>query len=337
MTLHSFQQTGQHGCYDQDGREIPCRGTGQDGELLRGFEWPDPRFVTAEETVDDRLTGLTWTLNANLPEFPLSWKEALDFVRDMNAQSAFGFDDWRLPNRRELRSLISYQTKRPALPAGHPFHNIFLGWYWSSTTAAINPAYAWYVHMDGARMFYGNKTQDCFVWPVRGASSLLPETGQHLCYSEKGAVLEEKDPVQDGGAATGVSWPARRFLVNDASVLDRLTGLEWLCRASLSDEVVSWREAMDLVRDLNERDASAADRPWRLPNINELESLVDCSHHAPALPADNPFTSVREVYWSSTTSYFETDWAWALYLIKGALGVGVKKDRNFHVWPVRDG
>jgi hypothetical protein len=119
-------------------------------------------------------------------------------------------------------------------------------------------------------MFYGNKTQDCFVWPVRGASSILPETGQHLCYSEKGAVMEEKDPAQDGGSATGVSWPAQRFLVDDASVLDRLTGLEWLCRASLSDEVVSWPEAMDLVRDLNERDASASDRPWRQHNINEL-------------------------------------------------------------------
>ena len=275
-------------------------------------------------------------MNANLLEFPLTWKEALDFVRDMNEQSSLGFSDWRLPNRRELRSLASYQTKRPALPKAHPFHNVFRGWYWSSTTAAINPAYAWYVHMDGARMFYGNKTQDCFVWPVRGTSSFLPETGQHLCYTEQGDVLEEQDPVQDGGMSTGISWPAQRFQVRDTSVMDRLTGLEWLRRAALSDEVVSWPEALDLIRKLNERNASA-DRQWRLPNVNELESLVDCSQHAPALPVAHPFTSVREVYWSSTTSYFETDWAWALYLVKGALGVGVKKDRNFHVWPVRDG
>jgi hypothetical protein len=61
---------------------------------------------------------------------------------------------------------------------------------------------------------------------------------------------------------------------------------------------------------------------WRLPNINELESLVDCGRHNPALPSGHPFTDVREGYWSSTTSRFEPDWAWALYLKKGAIGVG---------------
>lgn len=336
MTLTHLQQTGQHGCYDLLGKTISCRATGQDGELLRGLKWPAPRFVGTEETVDDLLTGLTWVRNANLPEFPLSWQESLDFVREMNKRSAYGFSDWRLPNRRELRSLISYQTRRPALPVAHPFRNIFFGWYWSSTTAAIHRSYAWYVHMDGARMFYGNKTQDCFVWPVRGVSALLPETGQHVCYNAQGAVLEDLDPVQDGGAATGVIWPTERFYAGDDIVLDRLTGLEWLRCASLTDEIVSWPEALDLIRKLNEK-KSSADRQWRMPNVNELESLVDCSQHSPALPADHPFTCLQEVYWSSTSSYFETDWAWALYLGKGALGVGVKKDTNFHLWPVRDG
>lgn len=304
--------------------------------MLRGLQWPVPRFTVAGETADDLLTGLTWPLDANLSQFPLTWKESLDFVFAMNKNSTLGFTDWRLPNRRELRSLISYQAKRPALPAAHPFHNVFLGWYWSSTTAAIQPSYAWYVHMDGARMFYGNKTQDCFVWPVRGISSFLYETGQHFCNNEQGAVTGESDFVEDGGRATGVIWPTNRFLVRDDVVLDRLTGLEWFRCASLSDDIASWPEAMGMIRELN-RAKSSVERQWRMPNVNELESLVDCSQHSPALPADHPFTSVQEVYWSSTTSYFETDWAWALYLVKGALGVGVKKDKNFHVWPVRDG
>jgi len=75
---------------------------------------------------------------------------------------------------------------------------------------------------------------------------------------------------------------------------------------------------------------------WRLPNINELESLVDCSAHSPALPHGHPFTEVREGYWSSTTSMFEPDWAWALYLTKGAVGVGQKKGAHFSVWGVCD-
>ena len=75
---------------------------------------------------------------------------------------------------------------------------------------------------------------------------------------------------------------------------------------------------------------------WRLPNINELESLVDCAAANPAVPPDHPFTEVRDVYWSSTTSLYEPDWAWALYLDKGAVGVGQKIQARFHVWPVRE-
>ncbi|HQS58781.1 MAG TPA: DUF1566 domain-containing protein [Gallionellaceae bacterium] len=88
------------------------------------------------------LAGLVWTLDANLSEFPLSWLEALVWVRNMNKEHACGFSDWRLPNCRELRSLVSHQTRRPALPKGHPFVNVFPGWYWSSTTAAISASHA---------------------------------------------------------------------------------------------------------------------------------------------------------------------------------------------------
>jgi len=45
---------------------------------------------------------------------------------------------------------------------------------------------------------------------------------------------------------------------------------------------------------------------------------VDCAAHRPALPSGHPFADVQDIYWSSTTSLFELDWAWALYLEKGA-------------------
>src|SRR5262249_3362598 len=42
---------------------------------------------------------------------------------------------------------------------------------------------------------------------------------------------------------------------------------------------------------------------WRMPNANELESLVDVSQFNPALSANHPFTNVNlnRAYWSSTT------------------------------------
>lgn len=329
-------QTGQTGCYDEAGRDVPCRDSGQDGSFRSGLAWPVPRFKPCGFVVEDLLTGLTWTAHANPPGFPLTWGEALAFVREMNDRAEHGCSDWRLPNRRELRSLISYQTRRPALPESHPFVGVFLGGYWTATTAAINAAYAWWVHLDGARMFYGRKDQDCLVWPVRGASSVLAKTGQRACYDQSGRRLPAPDPLQDGAGASGMPWPAARFVPVADVVRDRLTGLEWLRQATLSEQEVSWPEALHLVSALNAEPRNP-DRPWRLPNINELESLVDCSRHSPALPEQHPFLDVRQVYWSSTTSCYERDWAWALYLDKGALGVGVKRARNFHVWPVRAG
>jgi hypothetical protein len=180
-------QTGQITCHDAGGRTIDCAGTGQDGEFKSGVAWPAQRFEVLDNAVLDRLTGLVWTKNANRAEFPLAWQEALDHIATMNRDRISGSADWRLPNRRELRSLMSHQTRMPALPEGHPFVNVFSGWYWTSTTAAINTAYAWYIHMEGARMFYGRKEQYFLFWPVRGkGNTILPATGQTRCYDAAG-------------------------------------------------------------------------------------------------------------------------------------------------------
>jgi hypothetical protein len=329
-------RTGQDCCYDDDGRPAPCAGSGQDGEWRDGLAWPTPRFVTQAETVVDRLTDLTWSRRANPAVFPMAWQEALDFIAEMNAAQALGHADWRLPNRRELHSLMDYQTKKPALPAHHPFLDVFLGWYWTSTTAAINPRYAWHIHLEGARMFYGRKDQEALLWPVRGqGNGTLAATGQHHAHDTAGRIIAAQGSGQDGELRLGVAWPSPRFRDEGLTVLDRLTNLRWLKEADLTGRPVDWQGALAAVADLNRRRLAGIDC-WRLPTINALESLVDCSRHDPALPAESPFLQVREGYWSSTTSFFETAWAWALYLDKGALGVGYKPGKTFHVWAVTE-
>jgi hypothetical protein len=106
----------------------------------------------------------------------------------------------------------------------------------------------------------------------------------------------------------------------------------WHRHADLLGEPASWASALAAIDRLNMR----GDRRWRLPNINELESLVDCGRSAPALPATHPFLRVGDAYWSSTTSMYEPSWSWALYLEKGAVGVGHKRVARFLVWPVAD-
>ncbi|MDX9840730.1 MAG: DUF1566 domain-containing protein [Desulfobulbus sp.] len=326
--------TGQTRCWDASGLEVPCRGSGQDGEWQRGTPWPAERFVVRGEVVTDGLTGLHWCRDATVGTFPCTWAEAFALIDELNRERYGGRDDWRLPNRNELRSLMSYQARKPALAEGHPFVNVFLGWYWTSTTAAISPAYAWAVHLEGARMFYGRKDQEYLCWPVCGAGNgLLPRTGQRRCIDAGGVVIDCRGRGQDGELQTGAPWPEPRFTVTGEVVRDRLTGLSWARRADMTNGSVAWQEALDRVSAWNDEHGTAQ-LVWRLPTINELASLVDCDAHSPALPTGHPFIGLQDGYWSATTSFFECDWAWVLYLDKGACGVGHKPGRTFFLWPV---
>jgi len=328
--IRNIIRTGLEKCYDLRGREMPCPGSGQDASIKIGQAWPDPRFnLVDRDLAKDELTGLIWTRKANFFDFPLTWDEALEEIRAMNRQTFSGQDDWRLPNRREMRSIISHGHIKPALPPGHPFIDVFIGWYWTSTTSAMAPAYAWYVHLEGARMFYGGKNQRYLAWPVCGKSRHIALTGQQDCFDNSGQEISCRGTGQDPELNKGQLWPEPRFSMKGNEVLDNLTGLVWHDPGRMETKAVNWEQALEIVQDLE------GPKNWRLPNINELESLVDASAQSPALPVDHPFSGLRDGYWSSTTSFFEPDWAYVLYLNKGAVGVGFKPGPEFFVWPVR--
>ena len=179
-------------------------------------------------------------------------------------------------------------------------------------------------------MFYGNKDGYSWIWPVCGQSDILAATGSTLCYDEQGAVIACSRSRQDGSLLMGSPWPRPRYMLCRLGVLDRLTGLIWHSRAGLGGQTATWNEALATVCSF----AEETGHPWRMPTINELESLVDASAHSPALSPGHPFTDLQQAYWSSTTSAFETDWAYVLYMHKGAVGVGYKKNRDFALWPV---
>jgi hypothetical protein len=161
-------RTGQAKCWDVNGNEISCAGTGQDGEYRKGATWPFPRFEDhGDGTATDKLTGLVWLTNANCTLFfsgdttgenRRDWDEALT-AANLLAGGYCGLSDgssagdWRLPNVRELLSLIDYGQTHPALPPGHPFTDVqMLNWgYWSSdtllNTTFNSEEYAWLVGM----------------------------------------------------------------------------------------------------------------------------------------------------------------------------------------------
>ncbi len=123
-------------------------------------------------TVTDRLTGLIWLKNANCFDSEV-WTAALAVANGL-ASGACGLSDgstagqWRLPNRKELQSLLDPTREGPALPAGHPFTGVQFTYYWSSTSDASDTSFAWGVDIDGSGVYLGGKTGGNYVWPVRG-------------------------------------------------------------------------------------------------------------------------------------------------------------------------
>lgn len=144
----------------------------------------------------------------------------------------------------------------------------------------------------------------------------LAATGQQISYA----------PGDDASAKKGAAWnPATRFIdKQDGTVSDPLTGLIWLKDAACLGTDV-WSNALIAVNQLANgscglTDGSSAGQ-WRLPNLNELESLIDVSAANPALSASNPFVNVSQgIYWTSTSYYGGTggsDKAWTIRLGDG--------------------
>jgi hypothetical protein len=172
-TGSGIAKTGQTACYDAAGSGINCTATGQDGELQKGIAWPTPRFSdNGDGTVTDNLTGLIWLQNANRFELR-TWADALSDCNSLADDGSALTDgsvagDWRLPNVKELQSLIDFGKYNPALPAGHPFITVQSSNYWSSTTDAHYTPYAWDLSMTYGLANLSDKARSFYVWPVRG-------------------------------------------------------------------------------------------------------------------------------------------------------------------------
>ncbi|MFU8768247.1 MAG: DUF1566 domain-containing protein [Desulfotignum sp.] len=295
------------------------------------------RFCIKEEVVVDEHTGLMWPKDAGLLEFPMTWEEALEQIRAFNESGLYGYHDWKLPNRKELFSLMSHDEINPSLPKGHPFTQVFHGYFWTATTCARLPDQAWYVHLGGARVFKGMKLGSYMVWPVRIAQAYdlrVGQTGQKTCFNARGNRIDCHGSGQDGEFQSGVAYPDRRFTPDGDVVHDTGNGLTWLKNAGINNPPLDWKSAKDLVSRMN-KDQAYGYNDWRVPEIRELESLTDMDHHSPALPADHPFTDVQAFYWSADTSRYDTAYAWVLYMVDGAVGVGYKPLPEFFLWPVR--
>jgi hypothetical protein len=174
--------------------------------------------------------------------------------------------------------------------------------------------------------------------------------------------------------STGVAWPNPRFTINTTAdnnsdgdcddegetcagtVTDNLTGLIWLANANCTDlpgtdanGKANWSTAKTAASGLtggtcglpNEFKAN----DWRLPSVNELQSLAHYGFYDPAVPNTvgtakwttdgQPFSGVQSgYYWAATTYASDTSFAWFVHLEYGDVFTYDEAD-TFYVWPVR--
>jgi hypothetical protein len=173
----------------------------------------------------------------------------------------------------------------------------------------------------------------------------LPQTGQTTCYDTSGAVIDCAGPGkgQDGNVRAGVPWPNPRFTDNgNGTVTDNLTGLIWLKNANCFGQLY-WASAIPSSNSLASGACGLTDGShagdWRLPNVNELESLVNseptiCAAWLNGLGFTNVQTSW---YWSSSTGASSTGEAWVVDMLGGSMEYGSKSYNVGCVWPVRAG
>lgn len=120
----------------------------------------------------------------------------------------------------------------------------------------------------------------------------------------------------DGDLQKGVAIPppyqSLRFTDHgDGTVTDELTGLMWAKDANM-DGVKTWNAAIDYAKNLSLGTSCGEPRTdWRLPNVNELQSLINHANYNPVLPTVHPFSDVQSnYYWTSTTSGQFNSYAW---------------------------
>jgi hypothetical protein len=148
--------------------------TGDDGDHQRGVALVSPRFTdNGNGTVTDNQTGLIWLKDADCFGQRV-WSNALSDCNGL-ADGSCGLTDgsqagdWRLPNVKELYSLVDVGNYNPALPSGHPFTNVQSYYYWSSSTIAYNDDLAFDVYMSSGYVGdSSSKSSNYYVWPVRG-------------------------------------------------------------------------------------------------------------------------------------------------------------------------
>ncbi len=323
--------TGQTTCYSDKGmgKVIACPPPedqlAQDGSYIIN---PQSYTINSNGTVSDNNTWLMWQQQDD-GGFR-TWDGANSYCENLNLG---GYTDWRLPAKEELESIVNYGQYNPAIDST-VFPNTKSYNYWSSTAyPSRNASAAFYVHFGS-----GIEFSDTCTWKRRAGGG---GWGVEFEYLQGGNVnFNNKTNGYYVRCVRGGPLVFGNFMDNgNSTVTDLSTGLTW---QQGETESMKWGAALGYCEGLSLGGYS----DWRLPDVRELESLIDNTRVYPSINttffpnvySDNYCSDYQSFfYWTSTSSPSDTDNKLTVSFERGFTTSHNKRDRDNFVRCVQGG
>ena len=258
-------------------------------------------YSRSNDIVKDNVTGLMWQDDAAAATATDTGVNAVDYCDSL---SLGGYSDWRLPKLKELGYIANYSALEPAVDG--VFVNVdttsYRYWTYTESVLASDPSF-WFIYFGNGNNGYitnsGSTYHDYFIRCVR-----------------------TEDTMTVGSLA--------RDDINNV-VIDSKNDLMWQDSSAAALETGTWAEALSYCNNLN----LLAHTDWRLPNINEIFSIVDYSKSRSSIHSS--FQNVTSMnYWSSTTHIDDTTEAWGVDFTDGDNESIDKTSDVNHIRCVRD-
>ena len=367
----TIPDTGMTTCYDNT-TSVACGGSDfpdQDAD----YNTNPPSYTTGTYTTTDNNTGLVWqkyghgssdgytaptqtsdcasggTYSSSYCSY--NWQNSLKYCSNLTLN---GQSDWRLPNAKELQSIMNYGLY-PSV-SGSNFPNTISWNYMTSTTYTQTPNTVWVGNVTNGyiydyQMYSYTKLNSWYVRCVRGTSGItLPDTGVTKCYSQDLTTSCGGTDYPDQDADYTINAPS--YTAGTYSVTDNKTGLVWQryghgssdgytaptqtsdCASggtySSSYCVYNWQNSLKYCSNLS----LDGQTDWRLPNLKELQSIVNYGAISPSIDTTNFLNTSSSNYWSSSTAFNAQISAWNVVYSVGNSGY-YSKDNTLSVRCVR--
>ena len=290
--------SGQQSCYSMED-EIQCPAAGKD------FYGQDAQYaakgkckqqslvlktVSDETIVIDKNTELQWQQTISKKAY--NWNDAFAYCENLEYA---GFSDWRMPAPQEIMTIVLYSGSSTSINTGY-FPDIPVSgsgnYLWTSAFYKNDPERVWIFHPNKGFIYY----------------------------------LATKSSIYNVMCVRGKGLPAANFEISsvngDTIAKDSSSGLVW---QKSYTEIKTWQEALAYCENLE----YAGFSDWRLPNKNELASIINYDSDNDSWPLDMPSDYG---FWTSTT-FFSSSMTNELAIViepDGSQGYMPKHNKFYH-------